>query len=100
MSEDFDVKQVRITVDTGTATIRADPLFDRVFHHLFDNALRHGETVTGIRISLQQTGSSGLLLVENNGVSIRPPTRKRSLNAVMGKAGASSFPGRSWRLRV
>jgi signal transduction histidine kinase len=78
VSEDFDVKQVRITADTGTATVRADPLFDRVFHHLFDNALRHGETVTAIRISLQQNGSSGLLLVENNGVSI-PATDKEKI---------------------
>ena len=59
VSEDFDVRQVRITVDTGTATVRADPLFDRVFHHLFDNALRHGGTVTEIRISLRQTVVSG-----------------------------------------
>jgi signal transduction histidine kinase len=78
VSEDFDMKQVRITADTGTAAVHADPLFDRVFHHLFDNALRHGETVTGIRISLQQTGSSGLLLVENNGVSI-PATDKEKI---------------------
>jgi signal transduction histidine kinase len=78
VSEDFDIKQVRITADTGTATVRADPLFDRVFHHLFDNALRHGETVTEIRISLHQAGSSGLLIVENNGVSI-PATDKEKI---------------------
>jgi signal transduction histidine kinase len=78
VSEDFDVGDIRITADTGTATVRADPLFDRVFHHLFDNALRYGETVTEIRISLQQTGQSGLLLVENNGVSI-PATEKEKI---------------------
>jgi signal transduction histidine kinase len=75
ISEDFDVKKVRIRADTGTASVLADPLFDRVFHHLFDNALRHGDTVTEITISLKQTGPSGLLLVENNGTSI-PATDK------------------------
>ena len=85
VSEDFDVKQVRITADTGTATVRADPLFDRVFHHLFDNALRHGETVTEIRISLQQTGSSGLLLVENNGVSIPAADKEKIFERGYGK---------------
>ena len=78
VTEDFDIKQVHITADTGTATVRADPLFDRVFHHLFDNALRYGETVTDIRISLNQAGSSGLLIVENNGVSI-PATDKEKI---------------------
>jgi signal transduction histidine kinase len=78
VSEDFDVKKVRITADTGTASVLADPLFDRVFHHLFDNALRHGETVTEIRISLHQTGPSGLLVIENNGTSI-PATDKEKI---------------------
>jgi len=76
--EDFDIKQVRIIADTGMASVLADPLFDRVFHHLFDNALRHGETVTEIKISLHQAGPSGLLLVENNGVSI-PATDKEKI---------------------
>jgi signal transduction histidine kinase len=75
VSEDFDVKKVGIIAATGTASVLADPLFDRVFHHLFENALRHGETVTEITISLRETGTSGLLLVENNGVSI-PATDK------------------------
>jgi signal transduction histidine kinase len=75
VSDDFDLKEVRIRADTGAASVLADPLFDRVFHHLFDNALRHGETVTEIKISLRETGLSGLLLVENNGASI-PATDK------------------------
>jgi signal transduction histidine kinase len=78
VSEDFDIKQVRIMADTGAASVLADPLIERVFHHLFDNALRHGETVTEIRISLQQTGLSGLLVVENNGAGI-PATDKNKI---------------------
>ena len=75
VSEDFDLKGVRIIADTGAVSVLADPLFDRVFHHLFDNALRHGQMATLITLSLRETGSSGLLLVENNGVSI-PATDK------------------------
>ena len=85
VSEDFDVKQVRIIADTGTASVLADPLFDRVFHHLFDNALRHGETVTEITISLQQTGPSGLLLVENNGASIPAAEKEKIFERGYGK---------------
>jgi signal transduction histidine kinase len=85
VSEEFDVKQVRITADTGAAAVLADPLFDRVFHHLFDNALRHGETVTGITVSLQETGTSGLLLVENNGTSIPAADKDKIFERGYGK---------------
>jgi signal transduction histidine kinase len=78
VSEEFDLKQVRITADTGSACVLADPLFDRVFHNLFENALRHGETVSGITVSLQQTGTSARILVENNGISI-PVTDKEKI---------------------
>jgi signal transduction histidine kinase len=85
VSEDFDVKRVRITVNTGTASVLADPLLDRVFHHLFENALRHGETVTEITISLQQTGPSGILLVENNGISIPDADKEKIFERGYGK---------------
>jgi signal transduction histidine kinase len=85
VSEDFDLAKVRIIADTGAASVLADPLFDRVFHHLFDNALRHGETVTEIRISLRETGTSGLLLVENNGVSIPVPDKEKIFERGYGK---------------
>ena len=78
VSEDFDVKKVRIRADTGAVSVLADPLLDRVFYHLFDNALRNGETVTEIWLSLQQTGPSGFLLVENNGAGI-PAAEKEKI---------------------
>lgn len=85
VSEDFDIKQVRIIADTGTASVHADPLLDRVFHHLFDNALRHGETVTEIRISLLTTGPSGLLVIENNGTSIPVAEKEKIFERGYGK---------------
>jgi signal transduction histidine kinase len=85
VSLDFDVKKVRITADTGTASVLADPLFDRVFHHIFDNALRHGETVTEITISMQTTGKSGLLLVENNGAGIPAAEKEKIFERGYGK---------------
>jgi signal transduction histidine kinase len=91
VSEDFDAKKVRVRADTGTASVLADPLFDRVFHYLFDNALHDDETVTEITISLQQTGPSGLLLVENNSVSIPADEKEKIFERGYGK-------GTSWGL--
>jgi signal transduction histidine kinase len=83
--EDFDTKKVRITADTGTACVLADPLLNRVFHHLFENALRHGEGVTEIRIILQKNGSYGHLLVENDGVSIPARDKEKIFERGYGK---------------
>jgi len=85
VSEDFTLGRVRITVETGPATVLADPLLDRVFHHLIENALRHGETVTGITITLQQHGTSGLLLVENNGTGIPAAEKEKIFERGYGK---------------
>jgi signal transduction histidine kinase len=85
VSEDFDLKGVRIIADTGAASVLADPLFDRVFHHLFDNALRHGQTVSEIRISLRESGSSAVLLVENNGAGIPVSDREKIFERGFGK---------------
>jgi signal transduction histidine kinase len=85
VSEDFTLDRVRIIAETGTASVLADPLFDRVFHHLFENALRHGETVTEITISFQQHGNSGLLLVENNGTGIPAAEKEKIFERGYGK---------------
>ena len=93
VSEDLDIKKVSIVADTGATTVLADPLFERVFYHLLDNALRHGETVTEIRISLQKSGSTGLLIVENNGAGIPAADKSKIFERGYGK-------GTGWGLFV
>lgn len=67
---ELDLTKVRIIADTGTASVLADPLFDRVFRHLFDFTLRHGKEMTEITLSLHTTGLSGILIVETVGAGI------------------------------
>ena len=65
-----DRGQVKITIDTGTLEVYADPLIEKVFFNLIDNSLRHGEHVTTIRISYEQDGQDLLIVYEDNGVGI------------------------------
>lgn len=83
--EEFDINEVTITVDTGPVSVHADPLLDRVFHHLLDNALRHGQTVTEMKISIRQTGRSTILLVENNGAGIPAADKEKIFERGYGK---------------
>jgi signal transduction histidine kinase len=66
---------IRIMVKTGSLEIFADPLLERVFFNLFDNATRHGDHVTEIVIGFQEEENQGILTVEDNGIGI-PDDRK------------------------
>lgn len=95
VSEDFDLKGVKIIAETGNYSVLADPELEKVFHHLFDNALRHGETVTGITISLVDTGDGGILIVENNGAGIPGEEKSKIFDRGYGKgAGWGLFLAR------
>jgi len=60
-----------------TVAIFADPMLEKVFQNLFDNALRHGEWVTAITIRCTE-GPGGLtVLFEDNGTGIRPEHKEK-----------------------
>jgi signal transduction histidine kinase len=85
VSEDFDLKGVKIIAETGTASVLVDPELDKVFHHLFENALRHGGPVTEIRITLRETGTGGILMVENDGIGIPAEEKSKIFERGYGK---------------
>jgi signal transduction histidine kinase len=85
VSENFDLKGVRIIAETGSYSVLADPELDKVFHHIFENALIHGQNVTEIKISLVHAGSEGVLILENNGVGIPNDDKNRIFERGYGK---------------
>jgi signal transduction histidine kinase len=68
--EDADIRSIRVTDLTGSASIYADPLFEKVFANLFENTLRHSGAATEIRISIIQKDAGNVLVVEDNGTGI------------------------------
>jgi signal transduction histidine kinase len=85
VSENFDLKGVKIIGDTGSASILVDPQFEKVFYHLFENALRHGVTATEIRITLRECDAGGVLTVENNGAGIPAAEKSKIFERGFGK---------------
>jgi signal transduction histidine kinase len=85
VSEDFDLKGVRIIAETGNLSVLADPELDKVFRHIFENALIHGQKVTEIKISLIHAGSEGVPILENNGVGIPEDDKNRIFERGYGK---------------
>ena len=71
--------QGRIFLDDlpGSLWCFADPLFSRVFSNLFENARRHGERVTTIRIRAQEAETGLVISVEDDGIGIPADQKER-----------------------
>ncbi len=59
-------------------TVYADPLFEKVFYNLVENALRHANGMTRIRFSFHMSGDSAVLVCEDDGCGI-PAGQKEAI---------------------
>ncbi len=69
---------VTITPALGPLEVYADPLLEKVFYNLIDNAVRYGETATAMTISAMPDGNGLCLVFEDNGVGV-PEDQKRGI---------------------
>ncbi|MFA5332280.1 MAG: response regulator [Methanoregula sp.] len=69
---------VDVSVFTGQLEILADPLLPNVIANLLDNAIRHGKTVTKIRVYPAVSKNVATLIWEDDGIGI-PPERKEDV---------------------
>ena len=63
---------------TCNVEIFADPMLERVFFNLIDNAVRHGEQVTTITVSCRPDPGGLVITVEDNGIGV-PPDQKETI---------------------
>jgi PAS domain S-box-containing protein len=63
-------KEILFSCSCGNLAIYADPMLEKVFANLFDNAMRHGEHVSQIRIHCERAGEELVIFVEDNGVGV------------------------------
>jgi PAS domain S-box-containing protein len=69
------LKGITLTISLSGITVMADPLIPKVFYNLMENSIRHGVSVTTIRISAMEAGGLLTILYEDNGAGI-PDTDK------------------------
>ncbi|KQC04005.1 MAG: hypothetical protein APR53_04145 [Methanoculleus sp. SDB] len=67
---------VCLTADVEGVRVFADPMLEKVFSNLLDNAIRHGERVTEIRASCHTSDGDLLVVWEDNGVGIPAGEKK------------------------
>ncbi|MDG6256923.1 MAG: PAS domain S-box protein [Methanomicrobiaceae archaeon] len=64
-----------LTVDTEMPEILADPMLEKVFFNLLENAVRHGGEVSRIAVHWSTDVGRGILVVEDDGTGI--PEREK-----------------------
>jgi len=74
----LDMGQVKLVNEAGGLEIYTDPLFETVVYNLIDNALRHGGSVTTIRVYFRNGNGDMTWVIEDNGTGI-PDSDKENI---------------------
>ncbi|HEX3001577.1 MAG TPA: PAS domain S-box protein [Methanoregula sp.] len=81
----LDIRKIYLQADTGELEIFADPLLERAFYNLAENAVLHGGNLTTIRISARDSMDGMIILVEDNGNGIPPSDKENIFSKGYGK---------------
>jgi len=73
----------------GPVEVFADPLLERVFFNIVENALRHGKHVTSLSISVTMSSYGLILNFEDDGVGI--PHEEKEIIFDKGYGSGSGF---------
>jgi PAS domain S-box-containing protein len=65
--------------------IFADPMIERVFYNLFDNAIRHGDHVTTIGVRCERAPDGLVIYVEDDGIGVVPEEKEKIFEKGFGK---------------
>jgi signal transduction histidine kinase len=80
------MRDVRIDVDKKDLDVLADPLLEKVFYNLFDNALRYGgDHLKTIRVFSNETGTGLVIVCEDDGAGLGETEKKHLFKRGFGK---------------
>jgi PAS domain S-box-containing protein len=85
MLQNFEAACPEIIVELEHVEVYADPLLEKVFYNLVDNAIRYGETITTIRFYSEVTESGLSLICEDDGAGIPCEEKQRIFERGVGK---------------
>ncbi len=78
-------QNLAVTYSCGSYEIFADPMLEKVFFNLFDNAVRHGQRVTAITVRCGIEGEEMVITVQDNGIGIPLDVKQKIFEKGYGK---------------
>ncbi len=81
----FKMETVTLTMNCGNVEIFADPLLQKVFHNLFDNAFRYAPPFTTITVTCEETENGLSVIFADDGSGITENVRKHLFERGFGK---------------
>jgi len=67
---ELPLSSVSVVVEFDNLELYADPLLEKVFYTLLENALRHGRTVTSVEFSCARGGDALKVICQDNGAGV------------------------------
>ncbi|WP_440954526.1 histidine kinase N-terminal 7TM domain-containing protein [Methanosarcina sp. Mfa9] len=81
----FSNRRVVFSIPEEDMEVYADPLFQKAFYNLFDNALSHGESVSDISVTFREAGDIAVIEVLDNGTGISSDMKEAIFDKSVGK---------------
>jgi len=66
----IDIKKIRFEAPADGLEIFADPLLERVFYNIMENAVEHGDRVSVVRLSSMESPDGLVIRIEDDGIGI------------------------------
>lgn len=68
---------INLNVSMPHLEIYADPMLEKIFFNLLDNAVRHGQKVSLVDISFERKNKTGVIVVEDDGIGVPEKLKSR-----------------------
>jgi len=81
----MDLRGIKVLVEIPDIEIYAEPLIERVFSVLIDNAILHGEDVSTIQVTAEEENKKLVITIEDDGTGIPGPLKNRIFEQGFGK---------------
>ena len=66
----IDIRKIRFEAPADGLEIFADPLLERVFYNIIENAVEHGDRVSVVRLFSEESTDGLLIRIEDDGIGI------------------------------
>jgi len=66
----IDIRKIRFEAPADGLEIFADPLLERVFYNIVENAVEHGDRVSVVRLFSEESSDGLLIRIEDDGIGI------------------------------